>query len=58
MASMTEHEVAALQLMKAENELRQLRFENKWLRDANKSLNEEIKRLRGDKETLATGSFV
>lgn len=42
MASMTEHEVAALQLMKAENELRQLRFENQWLRDANKTLREQL----------------
>lgn len=44
MASMTdiEREAAVVELLKAENELRQLRSENKWLREANKSLSEAL----------------
>jgi cell division protein FtsB len=39
-------------LMKLEAELAQLRFENKWLREANNSFEAENKQLREDKIML------
>lgn len=41
-----EREAAVVELLKAENELRQLRSENKWLREANKSLSEALDKAR------------
>lgn len=41
-----DHEAAVLALLKAENELRQLRWENQWLRKANKSLSDELEKVR------------
>jgi hypothetical protein len=46
------------ELVKLTCELQQLRFQNMWLRDANKALLAEVRRLRDDMETVASGSFV
>lgn len=50
-----DREAAVVELLKAENELRQLRWENKWLRDANKSLSKALEKAR---ELLPTGRTV
>lgn len=41
-----ERESAAIERMKMEAELTQLRFENKWLRDANKALSTALDEVR------------
>jgi hypothetical protein len=41
-----DHERAALERMKLEAELGQLRFENRWLREANKGLSEALEKAR------------
>jgi hypothetical protein len=41
-----DREAAVLELIKAENELRQLRWENDWLRKANKGLSEALEKAR------------
>lgn len=50
-----EREAAVVELLKAENELRQLRSENKWLREANKSLSEALDKAR---KLLPDGALV
>lgn len=52
--TLLDREAAVLELLKAENELRQLRWENQWLLKANKSLNEALEKAR---KLLPTESF-
>lgn len=50
-----ERETEALDRMKRESEIAQLRFENKWLREANKGLAEALRKL---KESLPPESII